>query len=125
MKDISTVESPANLLGSPPSPDVHKGVGQEQLQPFLVVISNSPMKSTLSFVINTVDIDLWMLKQQLHNIVIEDSVIIECLVLTWASLVKSKKWKVMQVREAQASSILCHRVLQHFVGLSGGLLKEE
>ena len=29
------------------------------------------------------------LLQQLHNIVIEDSVIIECLVLTWASLVRS------------------------------------
>ena len=29
------------------------------------------------------------LLQQLHNIVIEDFVIIECLVLTWASLVRS------------------------------------
>ena len=29
------------------------------------------------------------LLQQLHNTVIEDSVIIECLVLTWASLVRS------------------------------------
>ena len=29
------------------------------------------------------------LLQQLHNIVINDSVIIECLVLTWASLVRS------------------------------------
>ena len=29
------------------------------------------------------------LLQQLHNSVIEDSVIIKCLVLTWASLVRS------------------------------------
>ena len=47
---------------------------KEGCQPFMVVIIiYSPMKGAPSILINFVDVNLWVLKQQLHHIVVMSS----------------------------------------------------
>ena len=44
--------------------------GKERCHPFVVVPIHSIMKSTVSTAINFVDVNLWVVEQQLHHIVL-------------------------------------------------------